>query len=161
MLSQWHTFFATQATVAATLTGLLFVALSINLKHILSFEGLANRAAEALLLLLLPVLIGLAGTLPQTSLRALGIEVLVLSVGAWLVVTRLVLLGRTPARDRPHREYLIRASLAEAALVPMAVAGVLLVADHPSGLWWQAAGVGLCLLAGVVDAWVLLVEILR
>jgi hypothetical protein len=161
MLSPWHTYFATQATVAATLTGLLFVALSINLKHILSFAGLADRAAEALLLLLLPTLIGLAGTLPQSSSRAFGVEVLVLSVGAWSVVTRLLVVGRIPARDRPRREYAVRTALAEGALVPMLVAGALLVAEHPSGLWWQAVGAGLCLVAGVVDAWVLLVEILR
>ena len=71
MLLSWHTFFSTQAEVSAALTGLVFVALSINLKQILSQPGLADRAGEALLLLLLPVLTGLAGVLPQTSVRVL------------------------------------------------------------------------------------------
>jgi modulator of FtsH protease len=55
VLGSWHTFFSTQAEVSAALTGLVFVALSINLKQILSLPGLADRAGEALLLLLLPV----------------------------------------------------------------------------------------------------------
>jgi hypothetical protein len=41
------------------------------------------------------------------------------------------------------------------------IAGALLLAGHPGGLWWQAVGTGLCIAAGVADAWVLLVEILR
>ncbi len=161
MISSWHPFFATQATVSATLTGLLFVALSINLRHILSLEGLAGRAAEALLLLLLPVLVGLAGTLPQTSLRALGLEVLGLAVATWVVVSRLLVMARTPARDRPRREFAIRAVLCQLALLPMVVAGALLATGHAGGLWWQAAATFACIGAGVADAWVLSVEILR
>jgi modulator of FtsH protease len=50
----WQTLFATQAGVGAALTGLVFVALSINLKQILALPSLAAQAGEALLLLLPP-----------------------------------------------------------------------------------------------------------
>ena len=74
-------------------SGLVFVALSINLKEILAFPGLANRAGEALLLLLFPVMIGLVGVLPQTSTRALGAEFLLIAGFLWLIVTRILLRG--------------------------------------------------------------------
>jgi hypothetical protein len=161
VLALWHTFFATQAAVGATLTGLLFVALSINLKHILSLPGLAGRAGEALLLLLLPVFVGLTGVLPQTSVGAFGREVLVLGLIDLVAVTAIVVRGRQAAATRPPREYLARVLIAAVAVIPTVIAGVLLSTRHPGGLWWQAAGTGLCIAAGVFDAWVLLVEILR
>jgi hypothetical protein len=161
VLSTWHAFFSTQAAVGATLTGLLFVALSINLKHILSLPGLAGRAGEALLLLLLPVFVGLAGALPQTSVEAFGYELLVLGLIGLTAVTAIVVKGHPAAAARPPREYLARVLMAEVAVIPTVVAGALVSAHHPGGLWWQAAGTGLCIATGVLDAWVLLVEILR
>jgi hypothetical protein len=161
MHGSWPSFFATQAEVGAALTGLVFVALSINLKHILSFPGLAGRAGEALLLLLLPVLVGLAGVLPQADIKAFGAELLALGLVDLTAVTLIVVSGRAAAAPRPRREYRSRVVTAEAAVLPTVIAGVLLLTGHPGGLWWQAVGTGLCIAAGVVDAWVLLVEILR
>jgi hypothetical protein len=153
--------FATQAGVGAALTGLVFVALSINLKQILDVPGLAGRAAEALFLLVLPIFVGLAGVLPQTSVRAFGIEILVIGIIQFGAVTAFVRSGYAPSRGRPAREYRVRSVLAEVAVTPTVVAGVLMVAGHPGGLWWQAAGTTLCIAVGILDAWVLLVEILR
>lgn len=55
----------------------------------------------------------------------------------------------------------MRSVFAELAVTPTVVAGVLMVAGLPGGLWWQAAGTMLCIAVGILDAWVLLVEILR
>jgi hypothetical protein len=96
----WQTFFSVQVTAGAALTGLVFVALSINLKQILSYQGLAGRAGEALLVLLVPVFAGLAGVLPQTSLVALGAEILAISVIAWSVVSAIVLKGHKAMKAR-------------------------------------------------------------
>lgn len=161
MVGGWHTFFSTQADVSAALTGLVFVALSINLKQILSLPGLADRAGEALLLLLLPVLVGLTGVLPQTSIVALGGEFLGLGLVMTTTVTLILVAGHEAATSRPPREFVTRAVGAESAVVMTVIAGALLLAGHPGGLWWQAVGTGLCIAAGVADAWVLLVEILR
>jgi hypothetical protein len=161
LTAPWQTFFSAQVTVGAALTGLVFVALSINLKQILGYPGLAGRAGEALLVLLVPVFAGLAGVLPQRSLGALGAEILVIGMVAWCVVSAILLKGHKAMKDRPWNEYLIRLGGAQAAVLPLVVAGALLVTGDPAGLWWQAAGVGLCIVVGVGDAWVLLVEILR
>lgn len=52
LIAEWSTFFAVQAGSAATLTGLVFVAVSVNVNRILSVSGLSSRAAESLLQLL-------------------------------------------------------------------------------------------------------------
>ena len=160
-MSAWQPFFSTQAQVSAALTGLVFVALSINLRQILEIPGMANRAGEALLLLLLPVLVGLAGALPQTSTTAFGAEVLVLGVLDALAVSTIVARGYRSQHGRPTHEFLIRALSAELGVLTTVAAGAILVAGHPGGLWWQVASTALCIGAGVTDAWVLLVEILR
>jgi hypothetical protein len=46
-ISDWQTYLAVQAGAAATLTGLVFVAVSINLARILSIPGLPGRAFDA------------------------------------------------------------------------------------------------------------------
>jgi hypothetical protein len=160
-MGQWQTLFATQAGVGAALTGLVFVALSINLKQILALPGLAGRAGEALLLLVFTVVTGLVGVLPQTSTRALGAEFLGVAIVLGATVTWILLTGYKNFVSRPRQEFITRTVVAEAAVVPAVVAGCLLLAGDLSGLWWQAAALLLCIVAGVADAWVLLVEILR
>jgi hypothetical protein len=89
-MGPWQTLFATQAGVGATLTCLVFVALSINLKQVLAIPGSAGRAGEALLPLLLPVVNGLVGVLPQTSSRALGGELLGIATVLWIFVSSIL-----------------------------------------------------------------------
>ncbi|MGO9661060.1 MAG: hypothetical protein ACLQVK_07805 [Acidimicrobiales bacterium] len=160
-MGSWQTLFATQAGVGAALTGLVFVALSINLKQILALPSLAGRAGEALLLLLLPVVNGLVGVLPQTSSRALGGELVGIATVLWIFVSWILRAGYKAARARPAQEFVMRAVAAQLAVLPAVTAGCLLLSGNLSGLWWQAAATLLCIVAGVADAWVLLVEILR
>ena len=46
--SAWHEFFVALAGAAAALTGLLFVAVSLNLRQILAFPSLPLRVGETL-----------------------------------------------------------------------------------------------------------------
>jgi modulator of FtsH protease len=132
-MGSWQTLFATQAGVGAALTGLVFVALSINLKQILALPSLADRAGEALLLLLLPVINGLVGVLPQTSSRALGGELLGIATVLWVIVSRILLTGHKAALGRPAHEFVTRALAAQFAVVPAIVAGCLLLVGNSSG----------------------------
>jgi len=80
--------------------------------------------------------------------------------GVGAALTGLVTRRRAVA-GRPPREFATRAVAAQSAVLPAIVAGSLVVAGNSSGFWWLAAATMLCILAGVGDAWAVLVEILR
>ncbi|EDM37861.1 hypothetical protein PBAL39_15589 [Pedobacter sp. BAL39] len=46
-MKEWNDFYLATAAAAATLTGLIFVGISINLTHILSFPLLVIKASVA------------------------------------------------------------------------------------------------------------------
>jgi hypothetical protein len=162
MISSWDGFFGGQVAAGSALTGLLFVALSINLQRIVGYPGLVGRAGEALLLLVLPVFIGLAALQPGQALRTVGIELLAITAVVAVVVLRtLATSGRAAAHGRPHHEFATRCTLAIGAMAPGVVAGLMLIGGNDDGFYAQAIATGLCLAAGITDAWVLLVEIVR
>ena len=47
--NDWSSYLSAQASAAASLTGLVFVAVSINLTRVISVPGLAGRAAESII----------------------------------------------------------------------------------------------------------------
>jgi len=154
-------FFAAQVGAGAALTGLVFVALSINLKQILAYPGLPGRAGEAIILLMQPVAIGALALIPGQSLAALGIEILVVGGLTWGQITRMIWHARALLAERSVSEALTRVGFAQLATLPTLVAGGMLVAGVSQALYVEAAALFICILDGVLDAWVLLVEILR
>src|SRR5580704_17716086 len=82
-LADWQTLFAVQAGAAATLTGLVFVAVSINLPRILETPGLPGRAAESMLQFLQVFFASSAVLMPRQSLIALGCEIVGVTTLAW------------------------------------------------------------------------------
>ena len=72
----WHDFFiGTIGTVAAALTGLLFVAISINLEQILKYPQLPGRAAGTLGILVSALVVSGFALAPGQGSRTLGIEI--------------------------------------------------------------------------------------
>lgn len=155
----WESFFVAQVGASATLSGLLFVAVSINLSRILAFPSLTARAGEALIVLLSVLAMATFGLVPGQSQTLLGAEVAGTGLAVWS--TSVVLQVRA-YRDVEQRRWLaMRVVLSEAASLPFIVAGALLVLGRASGLYWLVPGTVLSFAVGVLDAWVLLVEIQR
>jgi hypothetical protein len=91
----------------------------------------------------------------------LGIELLAAGLLAWSVQAGIHLRA---ARDRvgPSTAVLAgRIALAQAAVLPLPVAGLSLLLEAGGGLYWLVPGIIGCLVVAVLDAWVLLIEILR
>jgi len=97
----WANFYIAEVGAAAALSGLIIVAISINLQCILSFPQLPSRAAEMLILLVGALLVCSLGSIPGQSLRVFGGEVL--GAGLFMTVAPMVIQARqiTVLRAQP------------------------------------------------------------
>jgi hypothetical protein len=156
---EWANFFAAELAALAALTGFVVVAISINRQRILSYSHLPTRAGEAL--------IGAVGAITATSLvlipdqppALLGAEVIL--VGLVMVVAPILFQVRSFSVRRETRERIARAATNEGFNLAFVIGGALLFAGAPAGLYWIAGGDILCIIAVVLSAWVLMIEILR
>jgi hypothetical protein len=159
--AEWESLFLAEAGASAALAGLLFVALSINLDRILKGAGLPGRAGEAIMLLLAVLVVSTWALVPGQSSTVLGAELLGSGVAVWLIVVG-IHVQAVRGHVAPSRSLLVRRIvLAQAAILPLLIGGVSLLLRAGGGLYWLVPGILLCLLVAVLDAWVLLVEILR
>jgi modulator of FtsH protease len=158
----WVPFFATAAGAAAALTGLIFVALSVNIARILEYQHLPARAAAAMGALMLILVSSLAALAPQ-PLALVGGETLAFTTFVWWlqIDSARQLRAAVKANNRPWREFAIGTAMGQAQVVPYLVGGALLAWGSDTGLYWLAAGAVMVFVLAVVNAWVLLVEILR
>jgi len=143
-IAGWAEFLAVAAGVAATLTGLIFVAMSINLARILEFPGLPEFAAETIVQLFGAMIISLVALVPGQSSLVVGVELAVAGAILWILQTRLQLrsLKRLRARkDNDQRRPVISIVLAQLAAVPFVLAGITLVLGTLGGLYWLVPGV--------------------
>ncbi len=153
----WGNFFVAEAGAAAALSGLLFVAVSINLTRILSFQHLPTRALEALTALLSVLIVSTWSLIPGQPAVMYGMELAATGVIAWVVHT----LALVRTRGAPRYKFAVRVFMNQIPSLPFIVAGVLLMAGHAKGVYWVVPGTLLSLVAGVYESWVLLIEIQR
>jgi hypothetical protein len=165
-MDEWHDFLLAQAGAAGVLTGLVFVAVSINLQTIVSEpgSGLPGRAAEALILLVGVLTASVLLLVPGQGQMMVGAEVLGMGLATWgCVVTIQLLRLRSWAIMRPdlRQAFVLRVALAQIATLPSVVAGIVVLVGGLEGLYWLVAGMVLSTLVALFEAWVLLVEINR
>jgi hypothetical protein len=157
----WANFFAAEVGAAAALSGLIIVAISINLQRILSFPQLPGRAAEMLILLVGALTACSFALMPGQPLKVLGGEIL----GAGLLMTGapLVIQARQlpVMKTQPLTWWIWRSLVGVCAGLPVLIGGCVLISGTSGGLYWLAAGVLVTFAATVWNAWVLLVEILH
>ena len=155
----WHDFFIGTIGAAAALTGLLFVAISINLEQILKYPQLPGRAAGTLGILMSALVVSGLGLAPGQGRPALGIEIA--AAGA-IVATQAVWASHgkeTPGEPASWQiEHLATLLLPSVALI---VGGVSLIAGAGGGFYWVFAAILLAFVSASINAWVLLVEIKR
>ena len=159
-MGTWADFFTAELGAAAALAGLVIVGISINVTRILADPILPGRAAETLVL---PTGILVAATyalVPHQPAWLLGSELAVTGLVMWIIPTIMQLRAFRMPASAPQRR-LPRALLTFFSSWPFVVSGVLLLLHDSSALYWCVSGVVVALIATVINAWVLLVEILR
>ena len=160
-IADWSNYLAVQASVSATLTGLVFVAVSINLSRVLAIPGLPGRAAESLMHFFGALLISMTALIPGQTAVMLGTEVIALASVLWLLQTMIQIRYARLRTGHPRWWLITRIVQTQVVNLPFIAAGALLVQGSPGGMYWLVPGFLLSLISGVIEAWILLVEILR
>lgn len=158
----WTNFFVAAAAASAALAGLAIVAISVNVARILEFPHLPARSAATVARLILILVSSMAALIPQPH-TALGVEVAVFTLAAWVLEIRS---NRRSIRahakiGRPRFESLLESIVGEIQMLPFLLGGILMIANRPSGFFCVAAGVIAIFIFSTLNVWVLLVEILR
>ena len=157
---QWHDFATSFAGAAGALLGLAFVAISFNLDLILRNKLLPGRAVETLAFFAYPLAGSLLLQLPGLSDTALGISQAILAAG----LAGLVVLGtRRWQHERPKPLSLRLGHLGPSVVTAVLalVGAVATITVSFGGLYWLAGAMAAATTAGIVNSWVLLVEIKR
>jgi len=167
LTTDWSDFAVAMAGAAAALAGLVMVAISVNIKEILAYPGLTARAASAIGSLILVVVTAALILVPAQPASLLGAEVLVAVVPV-ILLQFVSLRLRTRQSESAAHSLALYVPLATLQLLPLVVGASLLLASAGgteqlagAGLYCLAAGVVLTVIGSMLDAWVLMVEILR
>ena len=161
ILQAWQPFFTAQLGAAATLGGLVFVGLSLNLKKILAYPALPIRAMIALTLLLLVLILSSIVLVPGQTLNAIGIETFILAMTGWGLVTTMDLHVFRKHELQNRRQYVLNMMLLQVATLPYVIGTLMVLAKNAFGFYLVAIGVVASFVKAVFDSWVLLVEINR
>jgi hypothetical protein len=177
VLQEWENFAVITGSAAGALTGLLFVAVSLNRDRIAGHAGLRAEAGQTLVLFIVALLLTVLLVIPGMSAKVLGIVLVGVAIVSGLILSLI-------ARDQPKRsrgeprgqpkaaggerrklselsaeDQLYRLlDVASPNLISMLcilIAGCLQLAGG-DGLYWLAAAVLLALGGGVVNAWLFL-----
>ena len=157
----WAEFLLAEAAAAGALAGLVFVALSINLSRIIEAPGVSGRAAETLMVLGGALVASLIGLIPGQSADHLAFHLFLVGFFMWAIPTVI------QVNAIRHRHYIrpahaiSRFIFHQVATVPMMLASLSLWGVPGGGLYWLGFGLIALLVLALINAWVLLVEIMR
>lgn len=160
-MPEWTDFFAAEVGASAALAGLVIVAISINLTRIISYPWLPGRAAETLVAPTGVLVTSSYMLVPHQDARQLAVELIATGAVMWLVPMVIQLRTLLGATELPRRSMIVRFLLTQVSALPIAVAGLFMWAGAPDAIAWMVPGIIASLIATVINAWVLLVEILR
>jgi hypothetical protein len=155
----WHDFFVAQVGATAALTGLVIVAISINIATIINNRLLSGRAAETVVLLAGVLLLSTMALVPGQPLWLFGVECLAVALGMSGMAA--FILFRARSLYHPDEQRWLRIAITLGASLPAAAGGVSLLLGQGGGIYWLVPAILVALLGGITNSWILLVEILR
>ncbi len=158
-MTSWSTFAEVAGTAAASLIGLLFVAVSIRIDFIARSQELRNRAAQTLSLFGTVLLIAILIAIPGQATEALGAELTALAVlagGGLFVLDRR---AKADASTQPIRKTLELITPTTIVSTLLLLSGALLLSGVHAGLYVLVVPVLVAVTGGVASAWLFLTKI--
>jgi hypothetical protein len=158
--SRWHAFCAAFAGASGALLGLAFVAISFNLEPILKAKHLPGRAIETLVFFAYPLGTSLLILVPGLTNTAAGIGQAIFAAGLVLLV--LLDLFRWKGEENDPLSWRLSQLTPAVLIAALAIVGALaMLTTSLGGLYWLAGAMAIATASGLVNSWVLLVEIKR
>jgi hypothetical protein len=151
----WHELYLMVGTAAAGLTGLIFVAVSLHLREVLSNPWHRGTAGSSLLALMSVVLISGALLAPPQPLPLLGAEIAVIALLS-PAYDSLALLHLPRERRAPAVAKVLLGMVGGFLAV---AAGVSLAIEAGGGLWLLLPAAAIALGSAVLNAWRLMVDV--
>ncbi|WP_368496430.1 hypothetical protein [Herbiconiux sp. A18JL235] len=157
----WTDFAVASAGAAGALAGLIMVVISVNVKEIIQGESLPSRAVATIASVVVILVGSVAMLIPGQPLLVLGVEMVVFAAIA--VALQIDAVRRMYASHGSSGAWgrLAQVLLGVGSPLWVAAGGVALVASAPWGLYLVAVGFISIFMAAVLNAWVLMIEILR
>jgi hypothetical protein len=165
LATSWHDFYLTAGAASATLIGLLFVGLSINLDEFTSESGVDLRllAEQAFANFLFVLLIALFVLVPNQDAISFTVELGILGVAGVLRMIRRVRAFRR-RRDDPFGGWVYvarRLGLPGAASLGLIAVGIFMLRNPFSAYYWLIGAVLIYLMSAADTTWDLLIEVGR
>jgi len=159
VVTDWESFAVMAGAASSALTGLLFVAVSLNRVAVTESPSLRASAAQTLLLLVTPLPIAALLLTPDQPQWLLGAELICL---AGVIAITLIVVGRAKRHPSPPvnsrlASILDRRSPNLLTSVFLAAAGITEATGVGGSLYWLVPTVLAALLGGAVNAWSFLI----
>jgi hypothetical protein len=158
--AQWHDFCIALAGASGALLGLAFVAISFNLEAIIADKQLPGRAIETLIFFAYPLGGSLLVLVPGLTDISLGVGEAVLAAGLLGLVIKD--LPRWHGQPDEPLSWRLTHVVPGAVIAALATAGAIAtITSSIGGLYWFAGAMAVAIASGLMNSWVLLVEIKR
>jgi hypothetical protein len=156
--SQWQGFAEMVGSASGALTGLLFVAISLNASRISGHQGLWASGAQTLIMFLTPLVVSAIMLTPGQPGWVVGGELIVAGLAAgWALLSVGRLKRDIPDEERGLTEIFNRREANVVVMMLFVAAGVVLDFGADWGLYLLLPAVLVALISGVMNAWLFLV----
>jgi modulator of FtsH protease len=152
--ADWQDFAEMIGSASGALTGLLFVAVSLNASHIGGHKGLRTSAAQTLALFLVPLFMAAALLAPRQPDWALGAELITIGVLASVALLTGARVKRGLAEEDRRVIVIFDHRATNVAVMLLFVAsGIVLACGQGAGLYLLLPASMLAFFSGVLNAW--------
>lgn len=149
----WESFAVMTGGASGALTGLLFVAVSLNADRIARHPGLRAIAAQTLVLFLAPLIMATVLLAPGQADWVLGAELITVGLSGGLSLLAIGRRRRGPAVDKRLTGLFDRRDTSIVVMVLFVAGGAVLASGISAGLYVLVPASLVAFVSGVLSAW--------